>query len=180
MNVPLDAFSRLCFDRRMLAYDRRSEPRVGERVPYVIVYGMPGLPLIQLVRRPLEVLQDPSLRLNATYYITKQILPPLARVFSLIGIDVFSWYHELPRVSVLKQELASAVHLCAVFGLVTFSGMRLIGSNSKSYFVKLCLIHKYAVLIPRSSVWFFFFPHSKSFFQTVLLCRVDHISSSVS
>lgn len=179
MNVPLDAFSRLCFDRRMLAYDRRSEPRVGERVPYVIVYGMPGLPLIQLVRRPLEVLQDPSLRLNATYYITKQILPPLARVFSLIGIDVFSWYHELPRVSVFKQELASAVHLCAVFGLVTFSGMRLIGSNSKSYFVKLCLIHKYAVLIPRSSVCFFF-PHSKSFFQTVLLCRVDHISSSVS
>uniref|UniRef100_A0A8C5JPK4 DNA polymerase zeta catalytic subunit n=1 Tax=Junco hyemalis TaxID=40217 RepID=A0A8C5JPK4_JUNHY len=92
--------------RRMLAYDRRSEPRVGERVPYVIVYGVPGLPLIQLVRRPLELLQDPSLRLNATYYITKQILPPLARVFSLIGIDVFSWYHELPRI----QKAASAAH----------------------------------------------------------------------
>nr|XP_009680867.1 PREDICTED: DNA polymerase zeta catalytic subunit [Struthio camelus australis] len=92
--------------RRMLAYDRRSEPRVGERVPYVIVYGMPGLPLIQLVRRPVEVLQDPNLRLNATYYITKQILPPLARVFSLIGIDVFSWYHELPRI----QKTASTAH----------------------------------------------------------------------
>uniref|UniRef100_UPI00398F6E42 DNA polymerase zeta catalytic subunit n=1 Tax=Pristiophorus japonicus TaxID=55135 RepID=UPI00398F6E42 len=84
--------------RRMLSYDRRSEPRVGERVPYVIVYGVPGVPLIQLVRRPIEVLQDPSLRLNTTYYITKQILPPLNRVFSLIGVDVFSWYHELPRV----------------------------------------------------------------------------------
>ncbi|NWH77848.1 REV3L polymerase, partial [Piaya cayana] len=95
--------------RRMLAYDRRSEPRVGERVPYVIVYGMPGLPLIQLVRRPIEVLQDPNLRLNAVYYITKQILPPLARVFSLIGIDVFSWYHELPRIqkaaSTARSEL---------------------------------------------------------------------------
>ncbi|KAL4649072.1 DNA polymerase zeta catalytic subunit isoform X1 [Arapaima gigas] len=84
--------------RRMLAYDRRSEPRVGERVPYVVVCGMPGVPLIQLVRRPLEVLQDPSLRLNATYYITKQILPPLSRIFALIGVDVFSWYHELPRI----------------------------------------------------------------------------------
>ncbi|XP_072356139.1 DNA polymerase zeta catalytic subunit [Scyliorhinus torazame] len=84
--------------RRMLSYDRRSEPRAGERVPYVIVYGVPGVPLIQLVRRPIEVLQDPSLRLNATYYITKQILPPLNRVFSLIGVDVFSWYHELPRI----------------------------------------------------------------------------------
>ncbi|XP_072912026.1 DNA polymerase zeta catalytic subunit isoform X3 [Hemitrygon akajei] len=91
--------------RRMLTHDRRSEPRVGERVPYVIVYGMPGLPLIQLVRRPIEVLQDPSLRLNATYYITKQILPPLNRIFSLIGLDVFSWYHELHRV----QKVLSAV-----------------------------------------------------------------------
>lgn len=81
-----------------MAYDRRLEPRVGERVPYVVVYGMPGVPLIQLVRRPMEVLQDPSLRLNATYYITKQILPPLARMFQLIGVDVFSWYQELPRV----------------------------------------------------------------------------------
>lgn len=85
--------------RRMMAFDRRLEPRVGERVPYVIVYGRPGVPLIQLVRRPLEVLQDPNLRLNATYYITKQILPPLARIFNLIGVDVFSWYQELPRVS---------------------------------------------------------------------------------
>ncbi|XP_060046584.1 DNA polymerase zeta catalytic subunit isoform X2 [Erinaceus europaeus] len=84
--------------RKMLSYDRRSEPRVGERVPYVIIYGAPGIPLIQLVRRPVEVLQDPALRLNAAYYITKQILPPLARIFSLIGIDVFNWYHELPRI----------------------------------------------------------------------------------
>ncbi|XP_069370752.1 DNA polymerase zeta catalytic subunit isoform X2 [Paralichthys olivaceus] len=84
--------------RRMMVYDRRLEPRVGERVPYVVVYGMPGVPLIQLVRRPMEVLQDPGLRLNATYYITKQILPPLARMFQLIGVDVFSWYQELPRI----------------------------------------------------------------------------------
>lgn len=84
--------------RRMMAHDRRLEPRVGERVPYVIVYGSPGVPLIQLVRRPLEVLQDPALRLNSTYYITKQILPPIARIFSLIGVDVLSWYHTLPRV----------------------------------------------------------------------------------
>ncbi|KAM4771033.1 DNA polymerase zeta catalytic subunit [Rhinophrynus dorsalis] len=84
--------------RKMVAYDRRSEPRVGERVPYVIIYGTPGVPLIQLVRRPIDVLQDHNLRLNATYYITKQIMPPLNRIFSLIGVDVFSWYDELPRI----------------------------------------------------------------------------------
>ena len=71
--------------------DRRAEPRVGERVPYVIVYGSPGLPLIQLVKQPMELLQDGALWLNATYYITKQILPPLSRFLSLLGVDVFSW-----------------------------------------------------------------------------------------
>ncbi|RVE55860.1 hypothetical protein OJAV_G00230390 [Oryzias javanicus] len=93
--------------RRMLSYDRRLEPRVGERVPYVVVYGTPGVPLIQLVRRPLDVLQDPTLRLNATYYITKQILPPLARMFQLIGVDVFGWYQELPRVQKASCSAAS-------------------------------------------------------------------------
>lgn len=90
-----------------MAYDRRSEPRVGERVPYVIVCGMPGVALIQLVRRPMEVLQDAALRLNATYYLTKQILPPLGRVFQLIGVDVFSWYKELPRVRLTEFCLPS-------------------------------------------------------------------------
>ncbi|XP_046849330.1 uncharacterized protein LOC124442867 isoform X2 [Xenia sp. Carnegie-2017] len=83
--------------RRHLSRDRRAEPRVGERVPYVIVNGSPGLPLIQLVKDPIDVLNDKNLRLNTIYYVQKQILPPLDRVFSLIGVDVFSWYTQLPR-----------------------------------------------------------------------------------
>ncbi|CAH1777995.1 unnamed protein product [Owenia fusiformis] len=83
--------------RKNLVVDRRSEPRVGERVPYLIVYGPPGLPLIQLVRKPDIFLSDPSMRLNATYYITKQILPPLNRIFALLGVDVFKWYQDMPR-----------------------------------------------------------------------------------
>ena len=120
----------------MLTYDRRSEPRVGERVPYVIIYGAPGVPLIQLVRRPVEVLQDPTLRLNATYYITKQILPPLARIFSLIGIDVFSWYHELPRVSLLNSTCAMTpqrIHLTFSVELKAFIYM--LSEQNKSFII---------------------------------------------
>ncbi|KAK3097907.1 hypothetical protein FSP39_014334 [Pinctada imbricata] len=95
--------------KKLLRNDRRAEPRVGERVPYVIVYGSPGLPLIMLVRQPQELLQDPSLRINATYYITKQILPPLDRLLSLLGVDVFSWYNDMPKVvRVLPQSLMPA------------------------------------------------------------------------
>lgn len=71
--------------------DPRREPRTGERVPYVIVYGAPGLPLIRLVRSPDAVLADPTLRLNAIYYVTHAIIPPLQRCFSLLGVDINAW-----------------------------------------------------------------------------------------
>ena len=43
------------------------------------------------VYRPEKVLATPTLRLNGTYYITKQILPTLDRMFVLMGVDVHSW-----------------------------------------------------------------------------------------
>ncbi|KAH9525040.1 hypothetical protein Btru_000173 [Bulinus truncatus] len=84
--------------RRRVRIDRRSEPRIGERVPYVVVNGSPGLPLIQLVREPAELICDVTLRLNVDYYIMKQILPPLDRIFLLIGINVYNWYQNMPKV----------------------------------------------------------------------------------
>ena len=77
--------------RSSLAVDRRSEPRPRERVPYVIIYGIPGQPLIQLVRRPEDLMEQPGLRLNAGYYITKQLIPALDRSFSLLGVDIREW-----------------------------------------------------------------------------------------
>ncbi len=85
--------------RRLTRADRRAVPRTGERVPYVIVYGEPGRPLIQSVKSPAEVLADPGMRPNAQYYITKVIVPPLNRCFSLVGADVMAWFLELPKVS---------------------------------------------------------------------------------
>lgn len=63
-------------------------------MPYVVVCGVPKQALIQLVRRPEEVLtgQAAGLRLNANYYISKQLIPPLDRVFSLMGVDVREWW----------------------------------------------------------------------------------------
>ncbi|KAG0718461.1 DNA polymerase zeta catalytic subunit [Chionoecetes opilio] len=93
--------------RQWTRRDPRKEPRAGERVPYVIVYGAPGLPLIQLVRCPSTVLADASLRLNATYYITHAILPPLHRCLALLGVNVNAWYTELPRPSTLTASTST-------------------------------------------------------------------------
>ncbi|CAG0914828.1 unnamed protein product [Notodromas monacha] len=79
--------------------DPRSVPRVGDRVPYVVVYGPPGVTLIQLVREPGEVLKDQTLRLNGQYYITKVILPPLERCLNMMrGVNVMNWYTSLPKL----------------------------------------------------------------------------------
>uniref|UniRef100_A0A131YTT9 DNA polymerase n=1 Tax=Rhipicephalus appendiculatus TaxID=34631 RepID=A0A131YTT9_RHIAP len=82
--------------RRQLRRDPRAEPLVGERVPYVVVYGHPGQRLIELVRSPLELLSG-QLRINAHYYVARVIGPALNRVLRLLGADCLQWYEELPR-----------------------------------------------------------------------------------
>lgn len=77
--------------RKWKQSDRRAEPRRGERVPYLVINGPPGVPLIRLVRSPHEYLADEGLKINSMYYITKVIIPPLNRCLLLIGADVNQW-----------------------------------------------------------------------------------------
>lgn len=78
--------------RKLTETDPRAEPLIKERVPYVVVYGNPNLPLIKLVRRPEEFLKNPAMRLNAHYYIEKVIIPALNRCLLLAGMNTTKWY----------------------------------------------------------------------------------------
>ncbi len=78
--------------------DQRREPLYNERVRFVVVWGSPNELLSNLVRDPDDLLNPRlSLHLNSIYYITKQILPALERVFSVMGINVRAWFEEIPR-----------------------------------------------------------------------------------
>lgn len=90
--------------RKWMQKDPRAVPLSGERVPFVIANGPPGLPLIRLVRSPYELLADKGLHINSMYYITKVIIPPLNRCLLLIGADVSEWFEQLPR----KIQLSGA------------------------------------------------------------------------
>lgn len=96
--------------------DHRAEPRCGERVPYVVINGSPGLPLIRLVRSPHDYLCNEGLKINAMYYITKVIIPPLNRCLLLIGADAHQWFADLPRKNqyLLSVETASKVMTATV------------------------------------------------------------------
>jgi len=88
---------------RQLDQDPAAVPAFRERVPYVVIYGEPGSTLRELVVDPGQFLearrQGRILRLNTQYYVRKQILPALERCFSLMGVDVFSWFQQVPRVA---------------------------------------------------------------------------------
>ncbi|KFB43668.1 AGAP013386-PA-like protein [Anopheles sinensis] len=95
--------------RKWKLTDPRKEPRRGQRVPYVIINGPPLVPLIRLVRSPDEVLADEGLKINANYYISKAIIPPLNRCLLLIGADVHQWYNDLPRKSLMLHNTGGAL-----------------------------------------------------------------------
>ncbi|XP_048136376.1 DNA polymerase zeta catalytic subunit isoform X2 [Rhodamnia argentea] len=83
---------------KAMRVDPRAEPRYAERIPYVVVHGEPGARLVDMVVDPMEVLEiDSPLRLNELYYIKKQIIPALQRVFGLVGADLNKWFSEMPR-----------------------------------------------------------------------------------
>uniref|UniRef100_A0A182NQU6 DNA polymerase n=1 Tax=Anopheles dirus TaxID=7168 RepID=A0A182NQU6_9DIPT len=90
--------------RKWKLTDPRREPRRGQRVPYVIINGPPLVPLIRLVRSPDEVLSNEGLKINANYYISKAIIPPLNRCLLLIGADVHQWYNDLPRKTLMLHN----------------------------------------------------------------------------
>ncbi|ROT41693.1 DNA polymerase family B [Sodiomyces alkalinus F11] len=88
--------------RRMLE-DARAEPQYGERVPYVVVTGAPGTRLIDRCVAPEELLNDPHSGLDAEYYISKNLIPPLERIFNLVGANVRQWYDEMPKVQRIRR-----------------------------------------------------------------------------
>jgi DNA polymerase zeta len=46
-----------------------------------------------------------QLRLDAVYYITRVLIPPLERIFNLVGADIRQWYDEMPKTII--PELVS-------------------------------------------------------------------------
>ncbi|PNS15923.1 DNA polymerase zeta catalytic subunit [Sphaceloma murrayae] len=94
--------------KRMLR-DPRSEPQYGERVPYVVIAGAPGARLFERCVEPERLLYDAQAELDAEYYISKNLIPPLERIFNLVGANVRQWYDEMPKVMRVRSLGAPVV-----------------------------------------------------------------------
>lgn len=88
---------------KKMQVDARLEPQYGERVPYVVVAGASGSRLIDRCVAPEVLLENAHLDLDADYYITKNIIPPLERIFNLVGANVRQWYDEMPKIQRIRR-----------------------------------------------------------------------------
>ncbi|KAG7917801.1 hypothetical protein KL927_002544 [Ogataea polymorpha] len=82
---------------KKVAQDHRSEPQYRERVFYMVAKGYKDQLLRDRCMAPRDFLANGNLELDAFYYITKVLIPPLQRIFNLCGVDVNKWFDELPR-----------------------------------------------------------------------------------
>ncbi|KAF9229291.1 DNA/RNA polymerase [Gyrodon lividus] len=89
--------------RRMLE-DENDEPQYGDRVPYLIVRGNPQTRLVDRAITPEEFLATQHLHIDAAYYILRVLIPPLERIFNLVGADVRAWYDEMPKTVQADQQ----------------------------------------------------------------------------
>lgn len=88
---------------KKMARDERMEPQYGERVPYVVIAGAPESRLADRCVSPEVLVMDASKALDAEYYINKNLIPPLDRIFSLVGANVRSWWEEMPKVQRIRR-----------------------------------------------------------------------------
>lgn len=44
------------------------------------------------------------MRLDAEYYISKTLIPPLERIFNLVGANIRSWYEDMPKIYGREQK----------------------------------------------------------------------------
>lgn len=84
-----------------ISYRYSAEPMYAERIQYVVVNGSANARLIDLVLDPMQFIRSNAYQLHAMYYITKQMIPALDRIFSLIGVDVNSWFTQMPKINII-------------------------------------------------------------------------------
>ena len=82
---------------RKINEDHRAEPQHKERVPYLVVKGKQGQILRERCVSPEEFFENEDLELDSEYYINKTLVPPLDRLFNLIGISVGAWAQEVEK-----------------------------------------------------------------------------------
>lgn len=104
--------------RNRMQNDPRSEPQYKERVAYLVVKDVTKTRVKDRCFSPHDYLasyRTPTpMQLDYDYYITRVLIPPLERVFNLMGVKVKEWYRDMARhnrqLVVRNDDIANSVY----------------------------------------------------------------------
>ncbi|RKP30691.1 DNA/RNA polymerase [Metschnikowia bicuspidata] len=89
--------------KRLVKADARREPQYRERVPYLVVQDSHKERVKDRSVTPEEYVKsfktNSPMLLDHEYYISRVLIPPLERIFNLIGVNVKDWYQDMPRTT---------------------------------------------------------------------------------
>ncbi|ORY22294.1 DNA/RNA polymerase, partial [Neocallimastix californiae] len=131
-----------------MKHDPRSNPQYGERVPFIVIYKGPNSPLKDCIISPENLLSKIGYKIHSSYYIMKQIIPPLNRLFKIIGLDISQWYKQMPRIQTIDIYTNSQRVTNQYKGISTIDKYYLTNNcilcnsfsgNKGTYFCKKCL-----------------------------------------
>lgn len=99
-----------------MAEDPNDEVQYGERVRFVITRAAPGQRLSDRCVAPEELLFDETgMQLDTQYYVANRLIPPLARIFNLVGVDVQGWFDEMPKPQKMEGQPKQAYDIDTPF-----------------------------------------------------------------
>lgn len=87
--------------RNRMKKDPRGEPQYKDRVPYLVIKDVTKERLKDRCYSPEDYIASFStsspMELDYEYYINKVLVPPLERVFNLLGVKIKEWYRDMLR-----------------------------------------------------------------------------------
>lgn len=125
--------------------DPRDEPQYRERVPYLVIRDATKERIKDRCYSPEEYIASYStnnpLELDFEYYITRVLIPPLERVFNLIGVNIQEWYREMPKST--RQLALKSQDIVKISDFVQYEQCYVCDSNIKNspskYLCERCL-----------------------------------------
>ena len=76
--------------------DPRDVAQYGERIPFVVIENGSSR-LVDQVVSPEDLFLDPTMKINSSYYITRQILPAVARVLNTVRVEPRMWWASMAK-----------------------------------------------------------------------------------
>lgn len=87
--------------KKKVKEDPRSEPQYRERVPYLVIRDATKERIKDRSVTPEDYISsystDNPMELDFEYYITRVLIPPLERIFNLMGVNIKEWYRDMPK-----------------------------------------------------------------------------------